>query len=66
MNDQVAIKRPSYDQKYLYEIVKAVETGHVFEQLANLYPGKMAHSGWLTTANRIMRLLFIRVNEKPI
>ena len=46
----------SCDQKYLYEIIRAVETGHVFERLANLYPGKMAHSRWLTTANRIMRL----------
>ena len=46
----------SCDQKYLYEIIRAVETGHVSERLANLYPGKMAHSRWLTTANRIMRL----------
>ena len=46
----------SCDQKYLFEIIRAVETGHVSERLANLYPGKMAHSRWLTTANRIMRL----------
>ena len=46
----------SFDQKYLCEIIRAVETGHVSERLANLYPGKMAHSRWLTTANRIMRL----------
>ena len=46
----------SCDQKYLFEIVRAVETGHVSKQPANLYPGKMAHFRWLTTANRVMRL----------
>ena len=46
----------STDQKYLYNIVVAVETEHVSEKLANLRPGKMAHSRWLTTANRVMRL----------
>ena len=46
----------STDQKYLYDIVRAVETGHVSEKLANLRPGKMVHSRWLTTANRIIRL----------
>ena len=46
----------SCDQKYLYEIVRAVETGYVSKRLANLYPGKMAYSCWLTTASRVMRL----------
>ena len=31
-------------------------TGHVSERATNLYPGKMAHFCWLTTANRIMKL----------
>ena len=53
----------SCDQKYLYEIIRAVETGHVSERLANLYPGKMAHSRWLTTANRIMRLMYVSVKN---
>ena len=55
----------STDQKYLYDIVKAVETGHVSEKLADLRPGKMAHSRWLTTANRIMRLYVKRVFCAP-
>ena len=46
----------SCDQKYLFEIVSAIETGHVSKRPANLYPGKMAYFRWLTTANRVMRL----------
>ena len=46
----------SCDQKYLYEIVSAVETGYASKRLANLYPGKVAHSRWFTTANRVMKL----------
>ena len=56
MNDQIVIERLSCDPKYLYEIVRAVKTGYVSERLANLHPGKIAHSCWLTTASRIMRL----------
>ena len=46
----------SCDQKYRYEIVSAVETDYVSKRLANLYPGKMTHSRWLTTANKVIRL----------
>ncbi|GLV46148.1 hypothetical protein CBL_02864 [Carabus blaptoides fortunei] len=46
----------SNDQKYRYEISFAVSFGEVSLSLAYRQPGKMAHSRWLTTANRILRL----------
>lgn len=46
----------STDQKYLYEISVAISKGNLSESLASSQPGKMAHSRWLTTANRILRL----------
>lgn len=46
----------SSDQKYLYEISLAISEGTVSERLARRQPGKMAHSRWLTTANRVLRL----------
>lgn len=46
----------STDQKYLYQMSNAVSTGFCAPELANRQPGKMAHSRWLTTANRILRL----------
>jgi len=45
----------SADQKYLYEICQAVSTGSCTPELANRQPGKMTHSRWLTSANRILR-----------
>ena len=46
----------SCDQKYLYEICLAVNSGYCDPSLAARTPGKMCHSRWLTTANRILRL----------
>ncbi|GBP46966.1 hypothetical protein EVAR_30998_1 [Eumeta japonica] len=46
----------STDQKYLYEICSAISTGTVPQNLASKDPGKLAHSRWLTCANRILRL----------
>ena len=46
----------STDQRYLYEICLAVNSGHCDLSLAARSPGKMCHSRWLTTANRILRL----------
>ncbi|KAF2882105.1 hypothetical protein ILUMI_24067 [Ignelater luminosus] len=45
----------STDQKYLYEICQTVSTGSCSPELANRQPGKMVHSRWLTSANRIHR-----------
>lgn len=46
----------SSDQKYLFEICTAISSGSVSPNLANKDPGKLAHSRWLTCANRILRL----------
>lgn len=44
------------DQKYLYDMVKAVDSGHCNEQLSSIKPGRLNLSRWLTTASRILRL----------
>ena len=46
----------SCDQKYLYEMCLAVNSGYCDPSLAARAPGKMCHSRWLTTASRILRL----------
>lgn len=46
----------STDQKYLYDIMTAISTGAFSSDLANMIPGPLNHSRWLTTANRILRL----------
>lgn len=46
----------STDQKYLYNIMTAISTGVFSSHLANIKPGCLNHSRWLTTANRILRL----------
>ena len=46
----------STDQKYLLDVYHAVSSGNCSESMACRQPGKMAHSRWLTTANRILRL----------
>jgi hypothetical protein len=52
----------STDQKYLFEITTAVLNGQCSESLSLRDPGKMAHSRWLTTANRILRLYIASEN----
>ncbi|CAG9792258.1 unnamed protein product [Diatraea saccharalis] len=49
------MKELSTDQKYLYEMCHAVTTGSCSLELASCQSGKMAHSRWLITANRILR-----------
>lgn len=46
----------STDQMYLLKIYKAVSCGECPASLSMKSPGKMAHSRWLTTASRILRL----------
>ena len=46
----------STDQKYLYDIMTAISTGVFSSDLANMEPGLLNHSRWLTAANRILRL----------
>lgn len=52
----VDISDLSTDQKYLLQAYQAVSTGHCDDSLAHRNLGKMAHSRWLTTANRLLRL----------
>lgn len=49
------LKTLSTDQKYLYEIVQMVATGRT-SNVASQTPGPLAHSRWVTTAARILRL----------
>jgi hypothetical protein len=46
----------STDQRYLYDMCRAVHIGQCSESLSDRSPGVMVHSRWLTTANRILRL----------
>lgn len=46
----------STDEKYLYEISKAVATGNCPQALANKMPGMLHHARWLTKASRVLRL----------
>ena len=52
----------STDQQYLYDIYQSVSAEKLSEGLANTNPGQMAHSRWLTTANRILRL-YVSIDE---
>ena len=58
----VHCKDLSTDQKYLLDIHKTITTGVCPSDLAHRKPGKMAHSRWVTTANRLLRL-YISTNN---
>lgn len=51
------------DQKYLYDICLAVQTGIIPTGLELRSPGKLSEARWLTKANRILRLYIS--TEKP-
>jgi hypothetical protein len=53
---EVDVKDLSNDQHYLYRMTQAVTSGECPQQLADCQPGPLAHSRWLTTASRILRL----------
>lgn len=46
----------STDVKYLYQMAKAISNGAVSVDLANIKPGPVVHSRWLTKASRVLRL----------
>lgn len=46
----------STDVKYLYNIANAISNGSCPVDLANIKPGPLAHSRWITKASRILRL----------
>lgn len=52
----INLKELSTDQQYLLQMCKAVSEGSCPEALANKHPGALAHSRWLTLANRLLRL----------
>ncbi|KAK4875275.1 hypothetical protein RN001_011697 [Aquatica leii] len=52
----VSVKELSTDQRYMYEICSGISKGIISLLLSEKDPGKMSHSRWLTTANRILRL----------
>lgn len=45
----------STDQKYLFNICKAISTGNFSEELAAQVIGNLSHSRWHTTASRLLR-----------
>ena len=54
----------SSDQKYLFEMYQVVSTGVCQPSLASRKPGVMAHSRWLTTASRVLRL-YVSTEDPP-
>jgi len=46
----------SNDQTYLLKITNSVSSGVVDQYVLNNNPGRLNHSRWLTTANRILRV----------
>lgn len=53
----------STDQMYLHQICTAVISGVCSESLSKKDPGRLVHSRWLTTGNRILR--YYVSNENP-
>ena len=53
---EIDLSELSTGQQYLYGICNGISKGTISSSLAQREPGKMAHSRWLTTANRILRL----------
>lgn len=49
------VKGLSTDQQYLYKICHAIQSGIVNNSLANMKPGPMVFSRFLTTACRVLR-----------
>ena len=54
----------SSDQRYLFEMYQAVSTGVSKPSLASQKPGEMAHSRWLTTASRALRV-YVSTEDPP-
>ena len=55
-------KELSTDQKYLFDICNGISRGNISMSLSLRDPGKISHSHWLTTANRILRLHVSTIN----
>lgn len=60
--DAQAQNKLSTDVKYLYEIAQAVSNGGCSINLANIKPGPIGHSRWITKASRLLRLYIATEN----
>lgn len=52
----IDISQLSTDAKYLYQMAHAISSGKIPVDLSYNTPGGVAHSRWLTKANRLLRL----------
>lgn len=52
----IDLKELSTDAKYLYQMAHAISSGEIPADFSNNKPGGIAHSRWLTKANRLLRL----------
>lgn len=52
----------STDVKYLYQIAHAVSSGGCSIYLANIKPGPVGHSRWITRASRLLRVYIATEN----
>lgn len=53
---EINVNELSTDAKYLYQMARAISNGEIPADLSNKKPGGIAHSRWLTKANRLLRL----------
>lgn len=54
--DDINSEDLSSEQKYFLDICRVVSQGNCPPEFLNRTPGKNSHSGWLTTASKIIRL----------
>lgn len=52
----------STDQKYLYNLCHAIQSGNCTASLAASKPGNLIHSRFLTTANAVLRVYMATIN----
>lgn len=64
LSDDV-LKDLSTDQKYLYEICHAIQSGCCSPSLAMKNPGTLIHSRFLKTANAVLRSYMSQKNQVP-
>lgn len=59
-------KSLNWEQGYLFEICDAIANGECPRELGNKLPGKLSHSRWVTTANRLCRLYVSTPNPSKL
>ncbi|KAI6657811.1 hypothetical protein LOD99_553 [Oopsacas minuta] len=63
--DSDILKNLNKDQKYLYNICHAVQTGICSSELASMQPGPIHHARWTTLANRLLRSYISTIHPTP-